>query len=390
MQNLEKRHQNALARSILLNLIGVAIIACVAAFYIAPAYTEISTKTTAINAVYSDLQTKKKSGITADEYYTLASQHAKISFSAEDKKNKGDITNALKKTDEKLSYPEWVKQELTKKSEFDAEVETNDRIIAGIIPTYSELSIDNSIFERNRITLTDITGFVENDLLKKHNLTSYSTVGFSNLAFEKSPASVINIGTYKIALDVSGTNKDLMNMITMVQNSGKLTIQDGKLVAPKNLESQAFSNLLITIDQLSFTQSLEKAEKENKMAITLVFYARAKSYTDLLKIRVSLADTVKTLATEVKKYSELCTQLTDPSCKNEATLKSIQAIRAIVDDVKTLDKNLQDSLKAATVQDVAGEFSKLVNTTANISALNSTFSRNKTIIDSLKKDNTSK
>lgn len=386
MEQLEKRIQKNLIRSVMLNLTGVVIIAIVAIYYIAPAYTEIGEKTSAINAVYSDLQNKKANGLTADEYFSLATKYAKIAFSPEDKKNKEDIANVLKKTDNSVPYTEWVKKELSKKGEFDAEVERNDKIIAGIIPTYSELSIDNSIFEKNRITLGDLTSFVENELLKKNNLTSYSTVGFSNLAFEKSPVSATNIGTYKMTLEISGTNKDLMNMVAAIQDSGKLDIQDGKLVAPKNLDTQAFSNLLISIDQLAFAQSLEKPEKDNKMTANLIFYARAKSYSDLLKIRVSLADSAKALSADVKKYSDFCANITNPSCQNEATLKAVQAIRSIADDVKTLDASLQASLKATTVQDVAGEFDKLVNTTANITSLSATLAKNKTIIDSLKKD----
>lgn len=386
MEQLEKRRQKNLIRSIMLNLTGIVIIAIVGVYYVAPAYTEIGEKTNAINAVYTDLQNKKSNGLTAEEYFSLATKYAKIAFSPEDKKNKEDIANVLKKTDNSLSYTEWVKKELSKKGEFDAEVERNDKIIAGIIPTYSELSIDNSIFEKNRITLGDLTSFVENELLKKNNLTSYSTVGFSNLAFEKSPVSATNIGTYKMTLEISGTNRDLMNMIAAIQDSGKLDIQDGKLVAPKNLDTQAFSNLLISIDQLAFAQSLEKPEKDNKLTANLIFYARAKSYSDLLKIRVSLADSAKALSADVKKYSDFCANITNPSCQNEATLKAVQAIRAIADDVKALDTSLQASLKATTVQDVAGEFDKLVNTTANITSLSATLAKNKTIIDSLKKD----
>jgi len=285
-----------------------------------------------------------------------------------------------------LTYPEWVKAELAKKSEFDAEVELNDKIIAGIIPTYSELSIDNSVFEKNRITLTDLVSFVENDLLKKFNLTSFSNIGFTSLAFEKQQNAAVNVGTYKMPLEVSGTNQNLQDFIISIQNSGKLNIQDGKLVAPKNLETQAFSNLLISIDQITFAQSLEKAEKENKMSVNLVFYARAKSYTDLLKIRSSLSDSTKVLLSEIKTYTELCGNLVDSVCKNENSLKAIQTIRSIMDDVKELDTQLQASLKTTSTQDISGEFQKLVSTTSTFTALNATFSKNKAIVDASKNE----
>ena len=318
-----------------------------------PSYTEIGQKVQDINTINADYLHKKTDGIGADEYFTLAAKYAKIVFTQEDKKNKSDFDEVLKKKDPNVDYKEWVNSELTKKDEFTAEIEKNDAIIAGIIPTYSELSIDNSIFERNRITLSDLVSFVENGLLKKNNLTSYSNVGFSNLTFQKAQSSVISIGTYKMNLELSGTNENLSNFINVIQNSGRLTIEKGKLVAPKNIAEEPFSNLLISIDQLSFTQPIESPTKDNKMTANLVFYVRAKSYSDLLKIRSSLADSTKILYDDVKKTAELCMNMSADYCKNDATLKSIQAVRDIAPEAKAFDTLMQASLKATTVQDVA-------------------------------------
>lgn len=201
--------------------------------------------------------------------------------------------NILKKTNPELSYEDWMNSELEKMSEMTAERERNDKIISGIIPTYSELNfedslselnIENTQFDKNRIVLTDIVSFVENDILKKYNLKSYSSIGFNGLSFEKQSLAAINIGSYKIPLELTGTNKDLADLIDRIQDSGQLAVEDGKLKAPKNPEARDFSNLLVTIDQIAFSESLEDPEKENKLSIGLVFYVRAKSYSDLLKI----------------------------------------------------------------------------------------------------------
>lgn len=177
-----------------------------------------------------------------------------------------------------------------------------------------------------------------------------------------------------------------MEFITNVQNSGKLTIQDGKLVPPKNIDTQSFSNLLMSIDQITFADSFEKPERDNKMSITLVFYARAKSYSDLLKIRTSLAETTKKLSDSIKAYTELCGNLVDSVCRNENSLKAIQAIRSISDDVKQLDTQLQASLKVTVTEDISGEFNKLVTTTTALGSLNATFEKNKAIVDASKKE----
>lgn len=77
----------------------------------------------------------------------------------------------------------------------------------------------------------------------------------------------------------------------------------------------------------------------------------------------------------------MCSNLTDPVCRNENSLKSIQAIRAIVEPVKQLDTQLQAALKSTTTQDVTTEFNKLVTITTTLNSLKETFDRNKAIID---------
>jgi hypothetical protein len=121
-----------------------------------------------------------------------------------------------------------------------------------------------------------------------------------------------------------------------------------------------------------------------------VFYARAKSYSDLLKIRASLADSSKKLSEGVKTYAELCVNLTDAMCKNENSLKAIQAIRSVADDIKQLDTQLQASLKATNVEDVGSEFNKLATSTISLNSLSVTFEKNKAIVDASKKATTSK
>lgn len=135
--------------------------------------------------MYADFQKKQADGVSVDSFFALASRYAKVTFTEDDKKNSKDIEEIMKKTDSNLTYLEWVEKELKKKTENELELEKNDKIIAGIIPTYSELTLEDTLFDKNRITLKDIVFYVENNILKKFELTSYSAVGFSGLSFEK-------------------------------------------------------------------------------------------------------------------------------------------------------------------------------------------------------------
>lgn len=58
MENLEKRKQQALIRSIILNVLGLTILGAIGFMYILPTYTVLSGKITEINALQADLQNK--------------------------------------------------------------------------------------------------------------------------------------------------------------------------------------------------------------------------------------------------------------------------------------------------------------------------------------------
>jgi hypothetical protein len=58
MENLEKRKQQALVRSIILNALGTTILAAIAFLYIIPTYAEIRSKISDINVVNADYQKK--------------------------------------------------------------------------------------------------------------------------------------------------------------------------------------------------------------------------------------------------------------------------------------------------------------------------------------------
>ncbi len=390
MQPIDKKKQQNLISSLILNFFGLLFIGILVFTYILPTYAIIWEKISNIDQVYADFQKKQADGVSVDSFFALASRYAKVTFTEDDKKNSKDIEEIMKKTDSNLTYLEWVEKELKKKTENELELEKNDKIIAGIIPTYSELTLEDTLFDKNRITLKDIVFYVENNILKKFELTSYSAVGFSGLSFEKQKWSSINIGSYVIPMELSGTNKNLIAFINSIQKSGQIVIEDGKLKAPKDLDGLPFSNLLVSINQLTFADSFEKPDKENKISIELVFYARAKSFTDLLKITQRLAETTTEMKKTVDKYVNMCSNLTDPVCKNENSLKSIQAIRAIVEPVKQLDTQLQVSLKSTTTQDVTTEFNKIATITTTLNSLKETFERNKAIIEQFTTNTTSK
>jgi hypothetical protein len=193
-----------------------------------------------------------------------------------------------------------------------------------VIPTYSEVSGDKTdAFAQSQISLGDLSEFVERVLLKKNSLESFSPVGFGSVSFENKTNSLLNIGSYKLPLDIRGKNKNILAFIDAVQKSGVITIKDGKLVESavtavgSRNSGNRLNNLLVTFDTLTINSSLEDPEKDNSVNAVLVFYVRARSYDDLVAIRTKMSEGIKKLNSDIAATIALCSDASKNECKNE-------------------------------------------------------------------------
>jgi hypothetical protein len=292
--SIDSKKQARLVKSIGLNVFVLILLLALVFLYILPAYEEIATKKSELQALNTEFINLKIDGVNTPTYEILVVKYAGIkktgALSPEDK----DLTDkALKKTGPaEQSYMDWIDAELSKNLQIDDEIKRNERIIGGAIPTYSELNGDkNDTFSESQISLGDLSNFVERVLLKKHSLESFSPIGFGSITFENKANTLLNIGSYKLALDIRGKNKNIINFIDAVQTSGTIGIKDGKLVEPTNSLAGSgstggrFDNLLMSFDSLTTLNSFEDPEKDNTLNATLVFFVRARNYNDLVAIR---------------------------------------------------------------------------------------------------------
>ncbi len=407
MQELDQKKRSALIKSITLNAIASLMISAIIWGYIIPTYDEITTKVEALNTLNAAYIKIKNNGVQAAEYQTLISKYANVTKQPGDTADLALINKALKKSNDSMTYLEWVNTELGKQSNLDTEIDTNNRIIGSIIPTYSDATRDvKDVFDKNRISLGQLVRFVENDLLKKNNLESFSPIGFGNLTFDNKGNSLVNIGSYKLSLDLKGSNRNLTNFINQIQSSGNLSLKDGKLVdTTSRTQSLQWAgtgtingqlawnaanvdNLLVTIDTIQFTNTLDQSDKENRATVTLVLYVRARSYSDFLKIRSVLGDKIKDLSAQIETVIAICADGSSAECKNENIYTASQSVRTIQDDAAALNKKIQEAIKNSTIRDLNSEFDTLFSTYNSYKALNEILQKNLTIIETIRKANT--
>jgi hypothetical protein len=392
---LEKKQKDKLLKGITLNGLGSLLFIAIIFGYILPTYDSIDQKKNAAITAQSEFQTLETQGVTATEYVRIAGIKQKGSLS---KPEVAEITAALKKTGKQDTYLDWVNEELARKSEFDAEIEKNNQIVTDIMPTYSDILLGtNDDFDKNRMTLGDLTRFIEEDLLIAHNLESTSPIGFGSITFNAANNPVSNIWTYTLNLDIIGKNKNLKSLISMIQSSGVLVIKDGKIQSPtistgeKNAGEKKFSNLLISIKSATFPALFDaNPEKETTLNLSLQMYVRAQNLSDLIGLKEQLVQRADTLKKNIELYSTKCDTPGAQHCTKESYYRAVQTLKVNFKEVSDVTKKIVDSKKVAVnaTMNLQAEFDSVIKLYTDFSAAEGLVSRAISTIDTTIKSDT--
>jgi len=236
MEAMDKRKKSRLIKSIIFNIVVITACSLYITDFALPKYEKINLLTKEINEIDISFSNLKNDGVDSNSFAELLGRLGRekdISttiFSDTEKLN-----SVLKKPKTAIGdYLSWIIEENGKVSTIDKEIQTNDKILGNIIPVFLNSStVENDI--DNQITLTSFISYVEKNILGKYSLTSYTPLGISNISFPDKKDTPINIGSFKIDLDFTGKNKDILAFINKVQQSGKLTIRNGKIVSDNNI-----------------------------------------------------------------------------------------------------------------------------------------------------------
>lgn len=237
---MDKRKKDRLTKGIVLNVL--VFVGCVmyVIVSIVPKYGEIGIMTTKANSIITSITSLQKDGVDRNLFIELLNQQGK-------KKEVPDIVFA---DPEKLSmvlakpattnkdYLSWLSEENGKVNDLDKEIQENDAILGNIIPIFvNSPALNTSDDIGNQITLTNFISYVEKDILGKYTLASYAPLGISNITFPEKKDTPVNIGSFKITLDFTGKNSNIIALVDALQKSGKLTIRNGKLISDTSMRS---------------------------------------------------------------------------------------------------------------------------------------------------------
>ncbi len=379
---MEKREKQWYIRWLILNSIIVIWLLIFAFNFIIPKYDEISSISAQWNTLFTDIKKIEYYWYSVNDLQTLFAKHQ---FT--DTKNlfvdKNKLTSTLTKSPDYngKTYNEWLNDEIWKLDFYNSEIQNNKNILWNIIPTFSD-SAWSVKWVDNKITLETFINYIEENLLKKYNLQSFSSIWIDNVTFDKDKKN--NIWIFKLDLDISWKNSNIKNFIKNIQESWQLKINDEWKLEwniSKNQNSLSdLSNLLITIDNLSLNDNIIDDNEDNTWNITLQFYVKWIWLEDYILIKNKIINDFNTLYSKISLDSKRCDKWTNKICNDKDWNKAISDIRSLIPQLDAIKLNL-NTLKNNNIDDINSEMEKLYNISVFNENINWIYQKNLQIIN---------
>jgi hypothetical protein len=397
METMDKKKRDRYIKSLVFDtliLIGCAVFIFM---FISPKYSELSANITKTNKVIEDIDALNKNGLDKDSFSELLTRlWRKQEISDVIFTNAGKLNRVLTKpTTVKKNYADWLIEENGKVSIIDSEIQQNERILGNIIPLFVGSSSKDAIKDiDNQLTFSSFVSYIEKDILGKYALVSYAPIGISNISFSDKKDTSINIGSFKISFDFKGKNSNITSLIDALQKSGKLTIQNGKLISdntdassvePKEKWLSDLSNLLVGINALSLWSIPIVPNMDNNGSITLEFYVEGMNYQKIVLLRSIMAQKFEWLDKLVREKGSLCSKWWNPLCDDTATVSAITNIKSLSRNLTSIRPKLDALKKGDRTIDVNKEMESLSDIKTTLDSIEMTYSRNNLILEKAKK-----
>jgi|GEM_PF-4055243 len=404
MEEIDKKQKDRYIKGISLNVFIILGILVYIFWFVLPKYTFIGELSAKINDTYSHIHSLRDNGVDGAEFKKLlATYNKKKDIPDSVFSDAAKLEQVLKKpTTFKGNYLAWILDANGKIETINAEVEKNDRILGNIIPNYTSVALsEDAAIIKNQITFSSFINYVEKEILNKYSLTSFSTLGLDNISFDSDKKSTVNIGSFKISLDFKGKNSDILALINALQNSGKLTIRNGKLIPQEGMQKKKsstlseLSNLLVGINSFSLTNVLEDPSQGslkdmNQGTLSLEFYVEGMNYQKLLLLRNSAVTDFEALKKSIKIDGARCDKPGNTLCNEGATNTAVSVIKNLSSNMASLQPKIDVLKKNELITDVNKEFDTLSDIKASIQAIKILYNKNVAILNKSKNTTNSK
>lgn len=288
--------------------------------YSIPLYKTLSASIVSSNAAIKQYSETVNDGITYENLNTLLKAKWQEELLGIIQSAPQDTKKVIKKvgTD---PYLTWLRQAIDSNTSKDEKInlEIKKARLNSILPTLSPLS--NNITE-DTVSMKKYITYVEENIIKKYNLETTASLSLQNITYGKKWSGMPDIiGSFDNEISFKATNNNIIKMINYVNQLGRpdLLLNTGS----ENTEwiPEIMSNPLALIDSFSLENSLDltKLNEKNSGRMTLRFYVRGSSLTDIAYLRTAVTARNVTLGKNIELKLAACTK--DVTCPNITTLQ---------------------------------------------------------------------
>lgn len=289
--------------------------------YTMPLYNQLSANVVATNEVIEDYKKLANNGI---DYKQLEWLLGKTKWKEE---LIGIIQSAPLETQAVIKkvwgdpYLTWLVSEIGKSQEDKEKLAIKKARLNSILPTLNPIS--NNISE-DTVSLKKYISFVEENIIKRFNLDSNAALSIQNIKYgTKWGAMPETIGSFENDISFKTTNGDIAKMIEYINNLGKPDVlTDTGAITVWN-EPTIMSNPLAMISSFSLESPLDlsKPNDENSWRMTVRFYIRGSSTSDIAFLTTTIATRKTALGKKIEQALSKCSS--EITCPRQKELQQL-------------------------------------------------------------------
>lgn len=389
---MEKKEKQKVIRWIVLNSLWLFIWLMIVLFYIVPSYSSISENYKTGNDLFSNITRIKTDWLNIDEVQAKFREE-KIKWVENLFKDKEKVEELIKKpANYNKDYISWMNEELLKSDTITKEIKNSNQIIWNIIPTFNDFWDKIKVTKDspkilNKINMDSFISYIEESVLKKYSLTSYTAIWIDNIDYNLNKDLWLDIWTFKLNLEFEGNISKIKTMVRDFQNSGKIRIENWKLVwitGNKDEEFSNLNNLLITIENLQISDYTGE-NKPVKWTITLQFYIKWAWLQDYISIKDALIKETNDLFTLINTASKTCEKWNKVICKQSDWNEAVYNIKSLISQINSIKEKTTELQKNMKLDNIEKEFANLFQIYSSLKRIKGIYEKNMTIINKLGK-----
>lgn len=312
----KKNQREELIHSLIWQSTVIVFILIISWLYTLPKYVTLAESIDKTNALINEFHDIEKEGIPYIKFNDLLSSKGKIELLSIVQSAPIETQNVIKKTWSDL-YLTWLNNEIIKSNTDEQKLLIKKARLNSILPTLNPV---NNNLTQDTINQKRYVYFVESNIFKKFDIENIMPLGIQSITYGKKGTSMPEtIWYFDINMAFETTNGQIMQLIDYVNSLGKYDLLNDTSTSSTGWLPAVMSNPLAMINAFSLEWWFDKdnLDKKNSGNMTIRFYVRGSSKTDIEFLTENLKSRRESLKKNITTKLDACTvELTCPRKKD--------------------------------------------------------------------------